>query len=113
MSVTVDANVLVYASDTADPAHATARSLMERVATGPEILYLFWPTLMSYLRIVTHPAILPRPLRPTDAMSNVAQLLALPHVRRLASSRGSGSSTERQPVTMLEATTCPISTWSR
>lgn len=36
---------------------------------------------MGYLRIVTHPGTLPRPLTPTQAVGNVSQLLALPHVR--------------------------------
>jgi len=81
VSVTVDANVLVYASNTADPAYSGARALVDRLAAGPELVYLFWPTLMGYLRIVTHPAILPRPLSPVEATANVAQLLARPHVR--------------------------------
>lgn len=81
MSATVDANVLVYASNEADPVHAPARALVERLAAGPDLVYLFWPALMGYLRIVTHPAILPRPLAPGDALGNVAALLALGHVR--------------------------------
>ena len=81
MSATVDANVLVYASNEADPAYAAARGLVERLAAGPELVYLFWPALMGYLRIVTHPAILPRPLRPSHAAGNVSALLALAHVR--------------------------------
>jgi hypothetical protein len=36
---------------------------------------------MGYLRIVTHPAILPRPLAPVQAMRNVEALLDRPHVR--------------------------------
>ena len=32
MSATVDANVLVYASHVADPAHGPARALIERLA---------------------------------------------------------------------------------
>lgn len=36
---------------------------------------------MGYLRIVTHSGILPRPLTPLEAETNVAQLLKLPHVR--------------------------------
>ncbi len=88
MSITVDANVLVYASNTADSAHPTARALVERLAAGPELVYLFWPTLMGYLRIVTHPAILPRPLTPVEATANVAQLLARPHVRSPAEEAG-------------------------
>jgi toxin-antitoxin system PIN domain toxin len=81
VSATVDANVLVYASNEADPAHRACRSLVERLAAGPELVYLFWPTLMAYLRIVTHARILPQPLAPSDAMANVSGLLALPHVR--------------------------------
>lgn len=88
MSITVDANVLVYASNTADPAHPTARALVERLAAGPELVYLFWPTLMGYLRIATHPAILPRPFTPVEATTNVAQLLARPHVRSPAEEAG-------------------------
>jgi toxin-antitoxin system PIN domain toxin len=81
VSVTVDTNVLVYASNEADPAHDVARELLERLAGGSSLVYLFWPALLGYLRIVTHPAILPRPLTPRVASRNVEQLLGLPHVR--------------------------------
>ena len=50
-------------------------------AAGPEILYLFWPVLLGYLRIVTHPGILTNPLSPVTAMRNVESLLDRPHVR--------------------------------
>lgn len=81
MSSTVDANVLVYASNSADPLNERAETLLRRLAAGPEIVYLFWPTLLGYLRIVTHPAVLPHPLAPGDAMRNVEALLDRPHVR--------------------------------
>jgi uncharacterized protein len=81
VSVTIDANVLVYASNEADALHEPARSLLEELAGGPGIVYLFWPVIMGYLRIVTHPGILPRPLAPRNASANVAQLLERPHVR--------------------------------
>ena len=81
MSATVDANILIYASNTADPMHEPALELVRRLAMGPDLVYLFWPTLMAYLRIVTHPAILPRPLAPIQAMRNVEALLDRPHVR--------------------------------
>lgn len=81
MSVTVDANVLVYASNEADRAHEPARSLLEELARGPGLVYLFWPTIMGYLRIVTHPGILPRPLAPADASANMAALLERSHIR--------------------------------
>ena len=81
MSVTIDANVLVYASNEADPAHRRARSLVERLAAGPDLVYLFWPTIMGYLRIVTHAAILPRPLSFAEARGNISALVEQPHVR--------------------------------
>jgi len=88
VSVTVDANVLVYASNAADPLHERAEDLVRRLAAGPEIVYLFWPTIMAYLRIVTHPAIMPRPLPARDAMRNVEALLDRPHVRTLGEGDG-------------------------
>jgi toxin-antitoxin system PIN domain toxin len=81
VSATVDANILVYASNTADPAHSAAQQVIRGLADGPEILYLFWPTLLGYLRVVTHPAILSRPMAPREAMQNVGALLDRPHVR--------------------------------
>ncbi|MGH2408046.1 MAG: TA system VapC family ribonuclease toxin [Candidatus Limnocylindrales bacterium] len=81
MSATLDANVLVYASNEADPVHEQALGLVEGLAAGPDLVHLFWPTLLGYLRIVTHSGILPRPLPPDVAMANVGALVALPHVR--------------------------------
>lgn len=81
MSVTVDANVLVYASNEADPAHEAARELVGLLAAGPGLAYLFWPTIMGYLRIVTHPAVLPHPLGFREATANVTALIDRPHVR--------------------------------
>ena len=81
MSYTVDANVLLYASDETSPFHATARAFVQRLAEGPEIAYLFWPTVMAYLRIATHSGGFARPLTVAEAIGNVEQLLARPHVR--------------------------------
>lgn len=81
MSATVDANILVYASNESDTHHEAAAALVARLAVGPQLLYLFWPTLLGYLRLVTHPAILPRPLATAHAMHNVEQLVRPAHVR--------------------------------
>ncbi len=81
MSYTIDANVLLYASDESSPEHARARAFVGRLADGPEIAYLFWPTVMAYLRIATHPAVFARPLTAAEAIGNVEQLLVRPHVR--------------------------------
>lgn len=81
MSSTLDANVLLYASDEASRFHAPARTLVDGIAEGSEIVYLFWPVVMAYLRVATHPSIFESPLPPADAESNVANLLSLPHVQ--------------------------------
>ena len=81
MSRTVDANVLLYASDTASPHHAAARAVLDQVATGPELVTIFWPTVMAYLRLSTHPSVFASPLPLEVAVANIEQLLARPHVR--------------------------------
>ena len=63
MSLTVDVNVLLYASDESSAFHAKARGLIERLAQGPDLLYLFWPVVMGYLRIATHPSMVGRLIR--------------------------------------------------
>ena len=88
MSGTGDANILVYASNQGDPVHAQARQLVQVLAAGPDLLYLFWPVVLGYLRIVTHSAILPKPLSPRDAASNVEALLKRGHVRALGEVEG-------------------------
>ncbi len=81
MSQTVDANILVYAVNEDASEHAPALKLIERLGQGPDIVYLFWPTVMGFLRIVTHPGILPNPLSITDATETIGDLLSRPHVR--------------------------------
>ena len=83
MSFTFDASVLLYASDETSPYHPQARRFLDQVARSDELVYLFWPTVMAYLRIATHPAIFERPLSPADAVGNIERLLALTHVQTL------------------------------
>ena len=51
------------------------------MARGPEIAYLFWPTIVAYLRIATHPAVFARPLSASEALGNIDQLLARLYVQ--------------------------------
>ncbi len=81
MSASIDPNILVYASNDRDPHSARAKDVLRRLAEGPEILYLFWPTILAYLRIVTHPSILRPPLTPREAVTNIDRLVSRPHVR--------------------------------
>jgi len=78
---TIDANLLVYSSDRDSPLHEPAEVLVQRLAAGPDLVYLFWPIVMAYLRIATHPVIARTPLSSSEAEANMAQLLELPHFR--------------------------------
>lgn len=88
MSFAVDVNLLVYASNLDSPYHAEASSFLEKRARGREIFCIAWHTAMAYLRIVTHRGILPTPLSPDEALRNLADLGALPHVRMLGERPG-------------------------
>ena len=88
MSYSLDVNLLLYASDISSPFHAEARSFLESCMNRHDILYLSWPTIMSYLRMATHPSIFDEPLTPEEAMANVETLLNLPQCRCLAEEDG-------------------------
>jgi uncharacterized protein len=81
VSATLDANVLLYASDESSPFHESARRFLEDIAAGPQIVYLFWPAVMAYLRLATHPTVFDRPLPPERAYANMESLVSLPHVQ--------------------------------
>lgn len=81
MTCTVDANVLLYASDRSSPRHDSAARLLGQLSAGPDLVYLFWPVAMAYLRIATHPNVFDRPLEPAAARENLDALLRRTHVR--------------------------------
>ncbi|MBI3928873.1 MAG: PIN domain-containing protein [Armatimonadetes bacterium] len=88
MSFSVDANILLYASDQSSDRHHAAQTFLRRCAQGSDLFFLGYPTLMSYLRIATHPGIFPRPLTPDEAWQNVCSLAGSPNVRLLAEEQG-------------------------
>jgi toxin-antitoxin system PIN domain toxin len=84
VSYSLDVNLLLYASDRSSDRHERARRFLENCAASPEVLGLAWPTLMTYLRIATHPRIFAAPLSPEEAWGNITGFLALPQVRALS-----------------------------
>ncbi|HZJ47494.1 MAG TPA: TA system VapC family ribonuclease toxin [Acidimicrobiia bacterium] len=87
MSRTIDANVLVYASDAESPHYERAQEILGRLAEGPDLVYLFWPVVMAYLRVVTHPGVFVDPLQPSMARENISDLVNRPHIRLVAEGR--------------------------
>jgi toxin-antitoxin system PIN domain toxin len=88
MSFAFDVNILLYASDTGSPHFERATSFIESCIAKKEVFAVAWPTVMSYLRIATHPAVFDHPLSPDEAMANVEALLSLPHARFLSEDEG-------------------------
>jgi toxin-antitoxin system PIN domain toxin len=81
LSATVDTNILLYAANDDDEAHLPARELLERLAEGPDLLYLFWPTIIAFLRIATNAAVFPDPASPEQALAAIGALVDRPNVR--------------------------------
>lgn len=74
----IDANILVYARNTADPRHEAARDFLQLVLNGPTRVGLPWQSLTAFVRITTHPRIFERPLAVAEAARQVQDWLAAP-----------------------------------
>ncbi|HVA87249.1 MAG TPA: TA system VapC family ribonuclease toxin [Candidatus Saccharimonadales bacterium] len=80
MTFAIDANILIYAADDSSQFQPAAARFFERVADGPELAYVFWPSVMAYLRVTTRSTIFRHPLTQARALENIDRLLALPSV---------------------------------
>jgi len=76
-----DANLLIYAIDSASTHHKAARDWLERMLSGVEEVGFSWSVILAFLRIVTHPAVVRRPLTPEAALDYVDSWLQQPCVR--------------------------------
>jgi uncharacterized protein len=75
-----DINLLVFAHNADAPLHEAARDWWQDLLTSGEPVALPWAVVLGYVRIMTHPAVLERPLRPAEALADVRQWLARPNV---------------------------------
>jgi len=55
--IVLDANILLYAYDSASPFHTRARSWLEGVFSGAYPVGLPWQTVSAFLRIMTNPTL--------------------------------------------------------
>ena len=88
MSYAIDVNILLYASDAGSRYNARAAQFLESCVRGDDLLCLGWPTVMSYLRMATHPGIFRSPLSQAEAERNMDSLLTLAHSRILCEQEG-------------------------
>ncbi|MBI4859034.1 MAG: PIN domain-containing protein [Candidatus Riflebacteria bacterium] len=88
MSYSIDVNLLLYASDSSCPGHARAREFIRACIEGPEVIGMAWVTIVSYVRIATHPSIFSSPMSHEEALSNVDSFMRQPQVRLLSEQDG-------------------------
>jgi toxin-antitoxin system PIN domain toxin len=74
----VDANVLIYAVNDADPRHDIARAWLDTALVEREPIAFTWIVLLAFLRLTTRLGLFPAPLAPTDAIERVRAWLAQP-----------------------------------
>ena len=74
----VDANVLLYAVNEASARHREARAWLDTSLSGSETVAFAWIALLAFLRLATHEAVFPKPLRPIDAIDVLRSWLAQP-----------------------------------
>lgn len=71
----VDTNVLVYAIDSRDPRHEPCRRLLRGVDPArSEQLALPWAVVYEFLRVATHPGVLPNPISMDEAWGVIMRL---------------------------------------
>ena len=76
----VDTSVLLYASNTTSRFHPPCRDWLERQRRRPDAWYLTWSIVYEFLRVSTHPRVLPRPWTVAAAWEFVAALLLSPGI---------------------------------
>lgn len=81
--IIADLNLLVYAVNEDSPDHERAKGWLEDCLSGHETVGLAWVVVLGFLRITTHPRVLPRPLRTEQALAVVDDWIAQPVVRLL------------------------------
>ncbi len=69
--ILLDANLLIYARVRSFPQHVQARGWLDAQLSGAGPVGLPWPSLLSFLRIVTNPRVFERPEPIADAWRQV------------------------------------------
>jgi len=79
----VDAGVLACAANRYVPEHPRAGAVIEALANGGSPWAIAWPAAHEFVRAVTHPHAVVRPLAPADAWAYLERLLESASLRML------------------------------
>jgi toxin-antitoxin system PIN domain toxin len=82
--IVLDANILLYAYDSASSHHAKARAWIEQAFSGATLIGLPWQTTSAFLRIMTNPRLPGERFTLQEAVEVVDRWLEQPNVRLLA-----------------------------
>lgn len=74
----MDANVLLYAVDTASAYHERCRIWLDASLAGVEAIGLAWVALLAFIRIGTNPSLLAAPMTVDEATDQVEAWLGAP-----------------------------------
>jgi toxin-antitoxin system PIN domain toxin len=74
----VDANVLLYAVNTAAEHHDASLRWLDDALSGADSVGFAWVPLLAFTRLSTKEGLFPSPLRPADAIGQIVDWLAAP-----------------------------------
>ncbi|MBX7432652.1 type II toxin-antitoxin system VapC family toxin [Mycobacterium sp. Y57] len=74
----VDANVLLYAVNSASEHHRASRRWLDDALSGSDTVGLAWVPMLAFVRLTTKIGLFPRPLQPGDALAQVSEWCSAP-----------------------------------
>lgn len=83
MRVLVDTNILFYALNKDAPEHERAAAYLERLWGSGDRWCLSWTNVYELLKLLTHAAVLPRPLSTREAWDVAERILSHPALELL------------------------------
>jgi uncharacterized protein len=81
--IVIDANLLIYAYDTASPLHQKSAAWLEDAFSGADPVGLPWQSVAAFLRIMTNPKLHGRQYSLTDAAQIIESWMARSNLRML------------------------------
>jgi uncharacterized protein len=82
--IVLDANILLYAYDSASAYHKKARAWVENVFSGAALVGLPWQTIAAFVRIITNPRLPGERFTLDEAVQVVDSWLVQPNIQLLA-----------------------------
>jgi uncharacterized protein len=74
----VDANVLLYAVNSTSDHHRASLRWLDNALSGADAVGFAWVPLLAFVRLATRQGLFPSPLRPEEAIGQVADWLGAP-----------------------------------